>query len=326
MSFKILKPVKEPTVRPLLARELPSLKIEHGFVVHDGFEKLAVEIGATFIARFPKSADSIPAMQKEEKVLSLLRGKTSFRTPEIFYVGREYFFDIYPLIPGVQFRPPFLDSLSDEAKEECAKSLGSFLAEIHRAAPIELARQAGIGSGQWPVEVVELRSKLAPISYDNEVKEFIDRALGRYERHISSPQNLRMLHNDFSVQNFAVDPKQRRIIGIFDFSDACIGDLHQDFQYLHSFGADFAETAIAEYQRVSGVSVSIDLVQLLHVVTLCSHVAFASDNPGPREFEWKKGLADRCREKVRAVLHIVENRENIVLHPFQLFTQQSHFE
>ena len=98
------------------------------------------------------------------------------------------------------------------------------------------------------------------------------------------------MHNDLIPHNCLADPRTGALTGIVDFGDACIGDRHQDFQYVEGlFGPESLEAAIRRYEAITERSLSRRRVALYHAVAMLSHVAFALEDPVARRLEMKLG-------------------------------------
>lgn len=57
--------------------------------------------------------------------------------------------------------------------------------------------------------------------------------------------------------NMAFDSEAGRLNGVYDFADAGIGPLHQEFIYSAFIDADLTERIVAAYERFSGRRLSV---------------------------------------------------------------------
>jgi len=158
------------------------------------------------------------------------------------------------------------------------------------ALTIKDARALGCGPPAFPYPPSELGSRLSGRLADAESERFLARTIAEYEVQSVAPDELALLHNDLIPHNCLADPDTGALTGIVDFGDACIGDRHQDFQYLEGLvGPKSLEAAIRRYETITGRSLSRRRVALYHALAMLSHVAFAFEDPVPRQLEMKLG-------------------------------------
>ena len=272
--------------------ECPDLRRGTRLGLIEGFEKWIV-VGDSWVARFPKSNEAAAGMARERGLLSRLAGRTTAAIPRPLHVGGRVAFDICTKVPG--------RSLWDEGREpwrmwpatwqaRCAEELGAFVAELQAALTIKDARALGCGPPAFPYPPSELGSRLSGRLADAESERFLARTIAEYEVQSVAPDELALLHNDLIPHNCLADPDTGALTGIVDFGDACIGDRHQDFQYLEGLvGPKSLEAAIRRYETITGRSLSRRRVALYHALAMLSHVAFAFEDPVPRQLEMKLG-------------------------------------
>jgi len=272
--------------------ECPDLRRGTRLGLIEGFEKW-IAVGDSWVARFPKSKEAAAAMARERELLSRLAGRTTAAIPRPLHVGRQVAFDICTKVPGT--------SLWDEGREpwrmwpatwqaRCAEEFGAFVAELQAALTIKDARALGCGPPAFPYPPSELGSRLSGRLADAESERFLARTIAEHEVQSVAPDELALLHNDLIPHNCLVDPRTGALTGVVDFGDACIGDRHQDFQYLEGlFGPELVEAAIRRYEAITGRALSRWRIALYHALAMLSHVAFAFEDPVARQLEMKLG-------------------------------------
>ncbi len=258
--------------------------------LHSGFEKDAIELGA-WIVRVPKNAAAEAAMRRERRLLAALAGKIHARIPHVERVapaGSPAYFDAYRRIPGEKFTHAAFDALSPEKLARLAGDLGRFLAELHAAIEVEMARELGFLAPPWPLPAARIRAALKPHRDAIPVATFalIDRALERHAA-LPAPERLVFVHGDLGGHNFTVDHTTGALRGVFDFGDAGIASPQLDFQYLEGYGDAFARAVVRDYEARAQVPIDVEAVHLRHVVNILCHVAFAAEDPVARQLAAK---------------------------------------
>jgi aminoglycoside 2''-phosphotransferase len=287
----VAPPVTLERLVEVVHAECPDLNLRTPLDLIEGFEKWIV-VGDSWVARFPKSNQAAAAMERERRLLNRLAGLITAAIPQPL-VGGRIAFDICTKVPGT--------SLWDDGREswrmwpatrqaQYAEQVGAFLADLHAALTIEEAGVLGCGPPVFPYRPSELASRLSGRLADAESERFLGRTLAEYDVLTVAPDDLALLHNDLIPHNCLVDPRTGALTGVVDFGDVCIGDRHQDFQYLEGLvGAESLEAGIRRYEAIMGRSLCRRRIALYHALAMLSHVAFAFEDPVPRQLEMKLG-------------------------------------
>ena len=77
----------------------------------------------------------------------------------------------------------------------------------------------------------------------------------------------------------AFDSEAGRLNGVYDFADAGIGPLHQEFIYSAFIDADLTERIVAAYERFSGRRLERRRIALLTAAHRLSELAELADEP-----------------------------------------------
>jgi aminoglycoside phosphotransferase (APT) family kinase protein len=272
--------------------ECPDLDLRAPLDLIEGFEKWIV-VGDSWVARFPKSDAAAAAMGRERRLLNCLASHTTATIPRTLHAGGRVAFDVCTKVSGT----PLWDDGHESWRRwpatrqaRCAEDVGAFLAELQAALTSEDARALGCGPPAFPYPPSELAHRLSGQLADAESERFLARTLAEYEVLCVGPDDSALLHNDLIPHNCLVDPRTGALTGIVDFGDACIGDRHQDFQYLEGlFGPELVEAAIRRYEAIAGRALSRRRIALYHALAMLSHVAFAFEDPVARQLEMKLG-------------------------------------
>jgi aminoglycoside 2''-phosphotransferase len=233
----------------------PELRAYSAELVAEGWDSLALEVGGTYIFRFPKRPDVEPQYLKEERLLEALADRLPAPIPRFDYVwpgGRSFpmRFVGYPKLGGVAF-----DSLhwSTTQSTSLAAQLGAFLSALHRF-PIQhaIALLPPADTTPWRDRYTELyeqvRARVLPLldaSEQHAVRDLWDRLLEELTRGDFKPA---VLHCDLSMNHILCEPKNVTLSGVIDWGDARLGDPAFDFVgLLAGDKATFAEQTLAAY-------------------------------------------------------------------------------
>jgi aminoglycoside phosphotransferase (APT) family kinase protein len=140
-------------------------------------------------------------------------------------------------------------NLSQNARQDIADTLAIFLSEMHKTITLKNAQLLGYKNTNLPIDLMESSlDKLPP----NDLKRIVKEALIHFKAH-PKLENLVLLHNDLHGENMAYDPVHLKLNGVFDFSDAAIGNYTIDFAKLFSVDSDLAKRSLKKYAYLNQV-------------------------------------------------------------------------
>ncbi len=243
----------------------PELKINEVDVIDHGQNNDVLVINDALVFRFPKYMKAFQKLRKETSILVFLKNRLPLPIPSPNYYSFErleagWVFTGYKKIQGYPLWTKDFCGISDPCTiKELASQLTGFLTELH----------------SLPVEDVKKIISENPISISEEVAglyERIQQKLYRYMRDdaknevtllfegfLKDEANLKfepsLIHGDFGASNILWDAEERKISGIIDFGEACIGDPAYDFAgLLSSYGESFYHTCLSLYPNGDQVS------------------------------------------------------------------------
>ena len=243
-------------IATILEEQFPQLAPVSASVLGEGCDSVAFDVNATFVFRFPKSADSEEQLSIEARILPLLAKRLPVPVPEFRFHGRPSAqfprrFIGYPKLPGIraiELGPPPGDP-------ELAKAIGRFLSALHAFA-VDQALAAGVPDSDTMAAIGELRqealddfevvARVAPDAPLKQWRDFLAAGDGGGE-----PGTRVLVHNDFAAEHVLVDADAGFITGIIDWSDIAVSDPAADFAGLfHWGGAPFVEAVMSHYAGI----------------------------------------------------------------------------
>lgn len=235
----------EATVCKVLTEEVPELTANVITVLSNSEDHLVAEVNGEWIFRFPKTSEFISVFAREKRLLDRLRNCVSMPVPHYEYVGSKTAFVGYRKIPGEALLKDVYIKLSSESRQKVAESLALFLSQFHKAITLEEASTWGFGNYNLPLH--EMQKSLPGTFSSNELENMIQQALSYAMQHPYDSKNRVILHHDLHGENFAFDVHKEQLTGVFDFSDALVGDYCCEFSKLFLIDKDLVIRVSKEY-------------------------------------------------------------------------------
>jgi aminoglycoside 2''-phosphotransferase len=214
-----------------------------------GTDSVAYLVDGEWVFRFPAVANARRTLRRELALLPRLGPALPLASPTFEHVGRredgELLFVGYRVLPGVPLTPELLSSLPGDEQEATLASLADFLRALH-AFPVDAARAAGVGyerlSGGYHDGQRDLPRSLAPQLTAAEVAH-LEAEFAAYDA-AYEPSRVApaLLHSDLKPEHILYDTVARRVTGVLDWGDVCLGD--PDFD-LAVVGIFFGEDLLA---------------------------------------------------------------------------------
>ncbi len=251
-SPALIQKYDENTVRAVLIDELPDLDIDTVVLITAGWDNLVADINDEWIFRFPRVEEFLQTLEREQLLLKYLQNRVSLPVPLYKYIGLRTAFVGYRKIFGEALNEKVYLSYSVGIRQKIADSLALFLTQFHHAVSVEDALELGYKEYHLPLQWIE--HNLFGTFPSNEIERIIGEALLYTKQNPCSTKNLVLLHNDLHGGNLAFDVKTAQVTGIFDFSDAAIGDYSVEFGKLFSIHPDLAIRTSKAYASLNDVA------------------------------------------------------------------------
>jgi aminoglycoside 2''-phosphotransferase len=248
----LIQQYTEDAVREVLVDEVPDLTINTVTLISAGWDNLVADINGEWIFRFPRSEEFISKLEREQLLLERLQNSVLMPVPHFQYIGICTAFVGYRKILGEALNEEIYLNLSVSARQRIAESLALFLSQFHRAVSVNEALQWGYKEYHVPIQWIE--HNLLGTLPSSEIERVVSEALNFAKQNPTIVENLVLLHNDLHGENLAFDVKTEQITGVFDFSDAMIGDYSVEFGKLFSIHQDLAIRTSEAYARLNNVA------------------------------------------------------------------------
>ncbi|MEO8286388.1 MAG: phosphotransferase [Chloroflexota bacterium] len=228
----------------------------------EGFRNVAVETASGYVFRIAKSREAAIGHIREANLLPALRGHIP--TPILipapqWYSGSSDAFSYgllgYRKLPGVQLDPARLASTH---LDSITRDLAAFIMALH-SFPVENALSCGLTQAEFSDidALVSLRDTVMPVvEMKLSAREHI--TIARWWDNLLQDDSFRTFrpvvhHGDLWYDHILIDSSLSRVVGIFDFESAAIGDPAQDFATLLHLGRLFTGRVIDAYSAAGGV-------------------------------------------------------------------------
>ena len=234
-----------------LRRTVPSLgKLGDPILLADGFSSYVFSVG-DMILRVAKNKEATAQQVKEVRVLPLLKQGVSLQisSPEQYLEPSENFpfgAMIYKRIEGT----PFDLSLAKRADlEQIARSLASFMLELHRLTPsVNAQARDDEPAVLWEATNATLRRHLGASRYEKAQAWWL--SFTRYIKDERPPTGL--VHGDLWGENIILDASLSDVVGVVDFELLATGDIAQDFAPQGYVSHEFTKRVAEHFERLGG--------------------------------------------------------------------------
>lgn len=239
--------------------DFPEIDVHSISFLGAGVDNVAVEINDHIVFRFPKTDYASKNLQKEISLLPHLAEYVNVAIPQFTYVGKpsnafKKWYVGYEAIAGQPLTKECYRKLEGETQKELAKQLGEFVRRLH-SFPLSSAEKCGVG-------LIDLREICR-----RDIKNIQERVFGSlpedtraniellFDDYLDNEENFRykqaLLHGDLCEQHIYYDTAGKRLTGVIDFSDVCIGDPAFDLHFLfNDYGSQFFHLFLQSYGAV----------------------------------------------------------------------------
>lgn len=291
--MKLLNPASGPEdIRAILASDHPDFSVESITLSNQGFDNMTFEVNGQWMLRFAKEEWHRPKFASETSVLRFLKGKTSLRIPNIEIEGKSFLYSAYQKIPGERMQDLW-GGLSHPEKNAVLEDLAGFLFEIHAAVSPEQAAKLNVRRFpfHWrpPLEMLEMLQKRY---YGAPWQGRALKALSRYLDTLNEKGPETFVHHDVHGANVLLDPTSKKVTGVIDFGDLCIGDIHRDFFSMCWVDYAAADGLAHAYERKSGATLDRRRIRDLRIISLLGDLCVQHNTHGTELERFEKMAAE----------------------------------
>lgn len=128
--MKILKDPDIATIKSVLSKQLRT-NIQNVQPLSTGANSYAYIINEQYIARFPRTTESLLKLQKETEILPIIKTFCSLTTPVVSFHDAEFAFTYHEMIPGTCLSYEDLSKFTQQQKRAFSQAVGKFIIETH---------------------------------------------------------------------------------------------------------------------------------------------------------------------------------------------------
>lgn len=269
----------------------PNLNIERIALNQEGLVNDIIIINDNTVFRFAKDEQGVKALEAERRILDLIRPHATLAIPTPFHVGRDVM--AYPFVAGETFSRRVLSSLDEQALQEVADQLASFLRTLH-SPPMDDTMpltSAPVRYEDW----IRIRQGIRERVYRHLMAHQIEWAEALFASILDGPRAFhyesRLIHGDLGCYHILFDRKTNRLSGIIDFGVAGVGDPANDIAVLiQYYGESFVRKLLVQYpamhsflKRARFYSQALELQWALRGVTTGDTLWFLAHLGGARD-------------------------------------------
>lgn len=276
-------------IQNLIKKSIPNLSIKEMKFLGAGASYHVYEVNKRWIFRFAQHQNASLKLQKEIKILPLLKNFLPLQIPEFIYQGQQAdgnWFVGYKKITGLLLTKDLFESLPAKKQQIILKDLSGFLHKLH-AFPLKKAFNCGIEHydlKQACTEDLKDFKKFSPQVQEKQVYSYSVSFLKNFVKRKENFSNKKALvHADLSSNHLFLDPKTSCLKAIIDWGEVQIADPDFDlaFYIYPTFGEDFTVRLIS-YLKPDRNSLQIakllEKFKNLHTLRLIQHLLFALKN------------------------------------------------
>jgi hypothetical protein len=226
-----------------------------------GWDSHALDAGGEYVFKFPKHADAEARLRKEMRFLQIIRIKVTLPVPEIKLVEGPPVFSAHRKLPGGYLLTEQYTAISGAQRSAIAEKLARFYADVH-GLEVEVMKRAGaLAQPSWlqPDHILEKALPHLPA----ELHGWARATLHDWQNMTADPHGSVFGQFDGHGWNMAFDAERGVLNGIYDFADAGIGPLHQDFIYPSFIDEDLTLRIIDFYEAITGKQIDRRRVDIL---------------------------------------------------------------
>ena len=230
-------------------------------VLDVGCDNFAIDFG-DIIVRLPSDKEALHALKFETTVCRYI-DVPSLQTPKTQVVEAQYPFSWHRKIPGSYFLTKAYESLNNDQKDKIASQLAEFLITFHSLSIDEMCSAGGEDLEDYvSLSYMRENSQVIP----NDLKDHFERFTQTYET-LYVPEKDRVFgYFDAHGWNMAFNQEKGELIGVYDFADSGIGDVHQDFHPMNTISQDLVTRVVHKYEVLQGRTINISKVNFYTVL------------------------------------------------------------
>ena len=263
--------------RQAIITEFPGLAGSVFTAMDAGWDSLAIDVDDRLIFKFPKHSEAEARLRKEVRFLKMIRPSLSMPVPEMKLHEGPPVFSAHVKLKGKYLLAEGYALLSAAQRQDLGERLAQFYAEMHGISVSLMAGAGALPLPPWRRKDDILEKALPHIAPEHHgwARETLDEWVSLP----ADPYGTVFGFYDGHGWNMAFDHDRCALNGIYDFADAGIGPLQQDFIYSSFIDEDLTLRIMGEYEKVTGKAIDRRRVDLLTAAYRLHELADIAHDP-----------------------------------------------
>lgn len=222
----------------------PELSIENISLHDEGLDNDIIEVNQELIFRFPKHEQAVKKLDREVKILKLIKNYITLNIPKIFYEHHQVIG--YFMMCGTTLKKNILPELDEQKLNLVVKQLATFLKELHNVPKDKILEfdipESAVGSKfeDWVYLSDRLQEKVLPELSESKQTDAKKHFVSFLDKKSNFEYKPKIIHGNLGSYHILFDKKKKCVSGVIDFGTAGLGDPAIDLATLiYSYGEDF---------------------------------------------------------------------------------------
>lgn len=214
----------EPAHLERVREILPNLRVASVRVGEDGLVNDVLIVNEEWVFRFPRTHQARTGLEREARILDLVRRHVSLRVPEVEHLDPTCM--VTRFVPGIPLGRHTLLAEDGRTQTALLEQLGRFLGGLHAVPLGDLtpAEPVAATPPEWERLYEALERELFPLIMPHARVRARDHFRPALERRLDLSYPPALVHGDLAPYHLCYDPRTRRLNGVLDFGEAGPGD------------------------------------------------------------------------------------------------------
>jgi hypothetical protein len=263
-----------------------------------GWDSIALDAGGEFVFKFPRHAEAETRLRREVRFLEIIRPKVAVMVPNVKLVEGPPVFSFHRKLSGGHLLTEQYAGLSGAQRSTIAEQLARLYAELHCLNVGMMTAAGALAQPAWLPPDIILEKALPHLPAHQH--GWARATLHEWENMISDPHGAVFGQFDGHGWNMAFDAELGTLNGVYDFADAGIGPLHQDFIYPSFIDPDLTLRIIGFYEAITGRKIVRRRVDILTGAYRLHELAGSADDP--EQISWARANVAKWSLKSKTAL------------------------
>lgn len=264
-TAEFLKVFSEKTVKEAYEKVFPDQTVKSIRFFPNTHESVVAEVNEGFILKLPKPHRGLVGLNAEQAVTDFMRKRLTLAIPALSVHIDPVPMGRYQKLPGNVFDKKRYAKSPEQTKSSLASQLAGFIAMFHSISDQELKQAKVPLAPSWDLSIDLIEEQFG--SGTQPVIRALMPEVIRNHKALSVPQKNQVFgHFDLHGANMLLDENHSRILGVIDFGNCKMGDLHQDLSVMNLSSPDLAERIARSYEKITERKLNRLLIQ--HYTTI----------------------------------------------------------